>query len=149
MEPISNANAKTYASAIMKIILCYGFCHMIVLNKISKCFGVCRKVLDLLKINCQVLSGGNHNPMLVEHINRYLNQGLRIMCNERGLNRVALKAILLLIYAWNSCPVPGTNISCSMVAVGCKFAFPIDFSTGKHAELYSALETVKSYSNEL
>ncbi len=149
MEPISNANATTYASAIMKIILCYGFCHTVVLNKDSKILGVCHEALDLLKINCHVLSGGNHNPLLVKRINRYLNQGLCIMCNKRDLNLVALEAILLLIYAWNSCPVPGTDISCSMVAVGRKFAFPIDFSARKHAELYSAPGTVKSYSKEL
>jgi hypothetical protein len=87
--------------------------------------------------------------MLVERINQYLNQGLRIMCNKRDLNHVALEAILLLIYGWNSCPVPGTNISRSMVAVGRKFALPIEFSAGKHAELYSAPGTIESYSKEL
>jgi hypothetical protein len=79
MEPITNANAITYASGIMKIILRYGFCHTVVLDKDSKFSGVCREALDLLNINCHVLSGGNHNPMIVERINRYLNQGLRIM----------------------------------------------------------------------
>ncbi len=149
MEPIANANSTTYASAIMKVILRYGFCHTIVLDKDSNFFGVCREALDLLKINCHVLSRGNHNPMLVECINRYLNQGLCIMCNERDSNCVALEAILLLIYAWNSCPVPGTDISRSMVAVGREFEFPIDFSAGKHTELYSAPGTVKSYLKEL
>ena len=36
MEPIANANATTYASGIMKIILRYGFCHTVVLDKDSK-----------------------------------------------------------------------------------------------------------------
>jgi hypothetical protein len=71
------------------------------------------------------------------------------MCNERNSVRVALEAILLLLYAWNSCPVPGTGISCSHVAVGCKFAFPIDFSSGKHWELTSSASTVVSYPKEL
>jgi hypothetical protein len=79
----------------------------------------------------------------------HLNQGLPIMCNKRDSNRVALEAILLLIYAWISCPVPGTNIARSMVAVGREFAFPIDFSSGKHAKLYSTPGTVESYSKEL
>jgi hypothetical protein len=149
MEPISNANSTTYASAIMKMILCYGFCHTIVLDKDSNFFGVCCKALDLLKINCHVLSGGNHNPMLVERVNQHLNQGLRIMCNKRDSNWVALEAILVLIYARNSCLVQGTDISRCMVAVGREFAFPIDFSLGKHAELYSAPGTIESYSKEL
>jgi hypothetical protein len=59
LEPVTGASATTFASAIMKIQLRYGFCHTIVLNKESKYFGVCRKALDLLKINCHVLSGDN------------------------------------------------------------------------------------------
>jgi len=112
----------------MKILLCYGFCHTVVLDKDSKFFGVCREAIDLLKINCHVLSSANHNPMIVERVNRYLTKGLKIMCNERDSVRVALEAILLLLYAWNSCPVPGTDISRSLVAVSREFTFPIDFA---------------------
>jgi hypothetical protein len=71
------------------------------------------------------------------------------MCNERDLVRVALEGILLLLYAWNSCPVPRTGISQSLVAVGQEFAFPIDFLGGKHWELTSTPNTVVSYSKEL
>jgi hypothetical protein len=122
---------------------------MAVLDKDSKFFGVCREALDLLQINCHVLSGSNHNPMLVERINQYLNKGLQVMCNERDSIRIALEAILLLLYAWNSCPIPGTDISRSLVAVCREFAFPIDFSSGKHWELTSSASTVVSYSKEL
>ena len=149
MEPVSNPSATTFASAIMKILLRYGFCHTSVLDKDSKFFGVCREALDILKINCHVLSGGNHNPMLVERINRYLNKGLKIMTNERESVRVALEAILLLLYAWNSCLIPGTDISRSLVAVGREFAFPIDYSTEKHWELVSSPNTVTTYSKDL
>ena len=83
--------------------------------------------------------------MDVKQINCYLVKGLKIMSNERDSVRVALEAILLLLYAWNSCPVPGMDISCSLVAV----AFPIDFSVGKHWELTSSPSTVVSYSKEL
>jgi hypothetical protein len=149
LEPVSGANATTFASAIMKVQLRYGFCHTIVLDKDSKFFGVCQEALDLLKINCHTLSGDNHNPMLVERICRYFNKGLTIMCNERDTVRVALESLLLLLYAWNSCPVPGTDISRSLVAVGREFAFPIDFSTGKHWQLTSSPATVESYSKQL
>jgi hypothetical protein len=116
MEPVANPSATTFASAIMKIQLRYGFCHTLVLDKDSKFFGVCREALDLLPINCHVLSGRNHNPMLVERVNWYINKGLKIMTNERGSIQVALEAILLLIYAWNSCPIPRTDISTADVA---------------------------------
>ncbi len=77
MESVANANSTTYASAIMKIILLgFGFCHTCIFDKDSKFFGVCREAIDLLQINCHVLSSGNHNPMLVERLNCYLNEGL-------------------------------------------------------------------------
>jgi len=66
MEPITRASATTFASSIMKILLRYGFCHTIVLDKDSKLFGVCCEAIDLLQINCHVLSSANHNPMVVE-----------------------------------------------------------------------------------
>jgi hypothetical protein len=116
----------------MKIQLRYGFCHTVVLDKDSKFFGVCREALNLLQINCHVLSGDNHNPMIVERVNQYLTKGLKIMTNERDSVRIALEAVLLLLYAWNSCPIPGTDISRSLVAVSREFAFPIDYSTNKH-----------------
>ena len=59
------------------------------------------------------------------------------------------EAIFLLLYAWNSCPVPGTDISCSLVAVGQEFAFPIDYSCGKHWEMTSLPSTVVSCLKEL
>ena len=55
---------------------------------------------------------------------------LRIMTNELDSIQIALEAILLLIYAWNSCPVLGTAISRSLVAVHREFSFPINFSAG-------------------
>ncbi len=87
--------------------------------------------------------------MLVERVNRYINKGLKIMSNKCKSIHVALEAILLLIYAWNLCPVPGTNILISLVAVGQEFAFPIDYSTRKHWELMSFHSTMITYSKEL
>jgi hypothetical protein len=65
--------------------------------------------------------GYNHNLMMVECINCYLNKGLKIMANEQGTNRIAMEAILLLPYAWNSAPIPGTNLSRCFVALGQEF----------------------------
>jgi hypothetical protein len=47
-----------------------------------------------------------------------LTKGLKIMTNERNSVCDALEAILLLLYAWNSYPIPGTDISRSLVAAG-------------------------------
>jgi hypothetical protein len=87
--------------------------------------------------------------MLVERVNRYLNKGLRIRCNKRDSVWVTLKATLLLLYVWNSCPIPGMDISRSLIAVGREFAFPIEFSSGKHWELTLSASTVVSYLKDL
>jgi hypothetical protein len=87
--------------------------------------------------------------MLVERLCRYFNKGLCIMMNKRNTVRVALEALLLLLYAWNSCLVPGTDISQSLVAVGREFALPIDYSHSKHWELTSSPAMVDTYSKQL
>jgi hypothetical protein len=149
MEPIKHATSQTFASAVMKIQLRFGLCHTIILDKDSKFFGAFKEACDLLQNNRHILSGGNHNPMLVERVNRYLNKDLKVMTNERGSVRIAMEAILLLLYAWNSAPVPGTNLSHCFVALGRKFQFPIDFLADKHWELTSIPATVKSYLKNL
>jgi hypothetical protein len=145
LEPVTGANTTTFALTVMKIQLRYELCHNIVLDKDSMFYGVLREFLTLLKISCHVLSGDNHNPVLVEHLCRYFNKGLHIMTNECNTVRVALEALLLLLlYAWNLCPVPGTDISRSLVAVGREFAFPIDYSYNK-----SFPAMVDTYSKQL
>ena len=84
-ETVQHANLTTFVSGIMKIQLQFGFCHTIVLNKDSKFFGAFKEAVD----NRHILSGGNHNPMLVERVNGYLNKGLKIMTNKRDSVRVA------------------------------------------------------------
>ncbi len=99
LEPVTGTNATTFASAIMKIQLLYGFCHTVVLDKDSKFYGIFRKSLYLLNINCHMLSGDNHNPMLVECLCQYFNKGLCIMMNKHDTVWVVLEALLLLLCA--------------------------------------------------
>jgi hypothetical protein len=99
MEPIKHATSQTFALAVMKIQLRFGLCHTIILDKDSKFFGAFKEACDLLQINWHVLSGGNHNLMLVERVNRYLNKGPKVMTNQRGSVCIAMEAILLLLYA--------------------------------------------------
>jgi len=86
---------------------------------------------------------------MVERICRYLNRSLKIFCSEQDSVRVSQEAILLSLYAWNSCPIPGTDISRSFCALGREFAFPIDYCTNKHWELTSTLPAIESYSKNL
>jgi hypothetical protein len=70
------------------------------------------------------------------------------MTNERETVRIAAEAIFLLIYAWNSAPIPGTDLPCCLVALGRIFTFPIDFSSSKHLELTSSPSKVESFARD-
>jgi hypothetical protein len=148
MEPVRKPDAAGFASALMKILLQFGLCHTLVLDKASAFFGVFREVVELLQLNSHVISSENHDAMIVERVNRYIDKGLRIMTNERNSIRVAFEAILLLIYAWNSAPIPGTDLPRSLVAIGRVFSFPIDWSVSKHLELTSSPDQVVSYAKD-
>ena len=147
-EATSEQNAETFASAIMKIWLRFGFSHTLVVDKDTKFLGAFKEAAELLKINIHVLSGENHDPMIVERVCRFLNSSLTIFCNERGSNRVALEGILMALYAWNSAPIVGTDISRSLVVVGREFSFPIDFSADRHHILTSNPAKVSSFASE-
>ena len=101
MEPVKHATSTSFAAAIMKIQLKFGLCHTIVLDKDCKFFGAFKEVCNLLQLNRRVLSGGNHNLIMVERVNRYLNKGLEVMTKEHGSVCIAMEAIRLLIYACN------------------------------------------------
>ncbi len=55
-----------------------------VLDKDSKFFDAFKVACDLLQLNWNVLSGGNHNPMMSKRVNCNLNKGLKVMSNKRG-----------------------------------------------------------------
>jgi hypothetical protein len=129
----------------MRILLRFGLCHTLVLDKASSFLNVFNQVVELLQINSHTISAENHDAMIVERLNRYLNKGLKVMTNERNSVRISTEAILLLIYAWNAACVPGTDIPRSLVVTGRVFSFPIDFSSSKHLDLTSTPEAVQSY----
>jgi hypothetical protein len=147
-EPTPEQNAATFAAALMRIWLRFGFSHTLVVDKDSKFLGVFAETARLLSINIHVLSGGNHNPMIVERVNRFLNASLTIFCNERGTNRVAEEGILMALYAWNSAPVVGTDVSRSLIVVGREFQFPIDFSADHHSILTSTPIGVTNFAKD-
>ena len=86
--------------------------------------------------------------MIVERICQFLNSCLTIFCNERGKNCVALEVILMSMYAWNSAPVVGTDISHSLLVNGQGFNFPVDFSTEQYQILTSNPLKVSTFAVE-
>lgn len=132
----------------MKIWLRFGFSHTIIVDKDSNFLGVFAKTAALLKINTHVLSGENHDPMIVERICRFLVKCLTVFCNERVDNRVALEGILMSLYAWNSAPVIGTDVPQSLSVTGQEFNFSIHFSTQQHQMLTFSPLKVSEYATD-
>ena len=77
-EDTAEQNSTAFAASLMRIWLRFGFSHTIVVDKDSKFLGEFVKTAALLCINIHVLSGENHDPMIVERICRYLNSCLTI-----------------------------------------------------------------------
>eukprot|EP00978_Attheya_sp_CCMP212_P002696 scaffold5516_cov32-Attheya_sp.AAC.2 len=130
VEPLKELNSTTFTQSIYTILLRYG-------------------MIKLLRVRHHPVARGHHDAIFVERFNRFLNAGLRVFNNDRGINRVFIEGALTLCYAWNSCPVTSTDLSRSLLVVGKEFQFPIDFTSRYHVTYDLEVETIKSYSEDL
>ncbi|KAL7504453.1 hypothetical protein ACHAXN_002097, partial [Cyclotella atomus] len=146
MEGIEHADSTSFAAALMKMQLRYGFFRTIVLDKDSKFYSTFKETATLLKMDTHTLSRVNPNAMLVERLNRYFNKILKIFNTEHGGDPcVAHEGLAMGLYAWNCGPVPGTDISRCLMVTGREWRFPIDFCKNKHLELLSRPRHVHSF----
>ena len=65
-----------------------------------------------LKINLYPTSGSNHDAIMVEMFNAFLNKLLRICCNDRDTTRAFVGGGQLIAYVWNSAHMANTDIYC-------------------------------------
>ena len=149
IEPVSAANSDVFSKALMKILLTHGLCHTIIIDADSKFKATFSEVISFLKLNKYELSKGNHQAMLVERFNKYVNKALNIFTHERSSNRTYDEGALLAAYAWNSAPVSGTDISRSLLVMGREFNFPIDFSTDETFSTQSDPKAIFEYTQQL
>ena len=119
---------------------------MLVLDKDSKFYATFRETAELLCIKTHTLSRDNHNPMIVERLNRYFNKALKIFDHEHDQDpRVAHEGLLMSMYAWNCGPADGTDISRCKLVTGREWHFPIDFCHEKHLELVSRPRDINNF----
>ena len=129
VKPVKQLNSDSFSKALMKVLLTHGLCHTIIIDADSKFKAKFTEVIKMLKLNKHEISKGNHQAMLVERFNKYLNKVMKIFNNERGTNKTYVEGALLAAYAWNSSPISGTDISKSLLVMGREYNFPIDFAT--------------------
>ena len=132
----------------MKMLLGYGLCHTLVIDKDSKFLSVFKKTMSLLQINVHTASGGNHDALLTERIFPYLNKAMRIISNSLGTNRSSTQAIGLTMYAYNSAPVTGTDIVRSLPVTGREFHYPIEYAASKHTNITFDVDTIQNFAIE-
>jgi hypothetical protein len=133
----------------MKILLQHGFCHIVIVDADSKFKAAFQETMELLQINMHMASGNNHDSILVERFNAFLNKGLKVLCTDRSTSRVFKESAQLLTYAWNSAPMAETDISRSLVAMGREYSFPIDFIDTIAPSLDLSPNAKISYANDL
>ena len=149
IEPVKETNSKTFAKALMKILLTHGLCHTVIVDADSKFKATFAEVISLLNLNKHDLSKGNHQAMLVERFNRYLNKVMKIFTNERNSTRTYVEGALLAAYAWNSSPISGTDISKSLLVMGREFNFPIDYATDRTFSTNNDPAVIFEYTKDL
>ena len=149
IEPVVEQSSKSFAKAVYKIMMRYGLASLIVTDPDSKFKGEFIGMCDLLKIPHHMSSKGNHNAVIVERFNKFLNSGLRIFSTERGTVRVFLEGAETLVYAWNSAPVVGTDISRSLLVTGREYRFPIDIADSKHVTFNINETKLRSFARDL
>ena len=76
LEPIKAANSQEFAKASYKIFLRYGLPKLIIVDADSKFKAEYKGMCSLLKLELFPLAKGNHDAMLVERFNKFLNGGL-------------------------------------------------------------------------
>jgi hypothetical protein len=130
-------------------MLHYGLAKMVITDPDSKFKGEFKEAFKTLKIEHDMSSRGNHNAVAVERFNRFLNAGLRVFNNNRGSNRVFVEGSETLAYAWNSCPVLGTDLSRSLLVTGREFKFPIDFVSQQQVNFDASDNDKKSIARDL
>ena len=59
-EGVEEANSTTFAQALMRMQLRYGFWGTIVLDKVSKFYATFHETTELLGMHVHTLSGSNH-----------------------------------------------------------------------------------------
>jgi hypothetical protein len=149
LEPIKEMNSSSFTRSVYVILLRYGLSHCVVTDPDSKFKGEFKKAFSTLVIHHHMGARGNHNGIIVECFNHFLNSGLRVFNNDRASNRVFIEGAQTLSYSWNSCPVLGTDLSRSLLVVGREFHFPINFEANKQVSYVESETDVKLFPDNL
>ena len=125
--PVPDEVASTLAEHFMyHVLIKFGICHLVILDDGSPFKGVFSTMCKALRINYDILDKRTHKGLLVKNFHRFLNKTVTIAVEDRGSNDVFVAADVAAEYAWNTSPIDGTDIFCSVPTLGRELQFPID-----------------------
>jgi hypothetical protein len=150
IEPLKELHSTSFSKAVYAIQLRYGLSHLLIIDADSKFKGEFLKTAELLKMRLHPVAKGNHDAVLVECFNRFLNSSIIIFNNDHKLNRVFVEeGAMMCCYSWNSAPVTGTDLSRALLVLGREFHFPIDFTTQQHLTFNVPTSGIKRYAADM
>ena len=96
----------------------FGMCYYAVLDYGTPIKGSFIAICQSLNLNYNVLAKRNYKGLSVEHFNRFLSKSVTIATEDRGTNDIYVPFKIAAGYAWNSAPIDGNDILCSIPAIG-------------------------------
>jgi hypothetical protein len=96
--PGSRPSAMVCAQASLVIMLQFGLSHTIVLDTDNKFYNTFKKTCQLMDLNVHTIGNENHDPMIIELVNRNLKKRLEIFTLEQGTLAVSRGDVLVLVY---------------------------------------------------
>jgi hypothetical protein len=105
LKPLKDMNSTLFAKAVYAIQLRYGLSHLMIINADSKFKGEFVKAAELLKVKLHPVARGNHDAIMVERFNQFLNSSMLIFNNNCKSNYVFLEGAMMCCYAWSSAPI--------------------------------------------
>jgi len=101
-----------------EFLLKFRMCGMVVIDAGSSFLAVFEAMCVALSIRFHAAAKGNHKAVSVECYFRFINKAVTIAINDRDDPTVWVPASMTACYAWNSGPIDGTDILCSVAAIG-------------------------------
>eukprot|EP00978_Attheya_sp_CCMP212_P008208 scaffold19187_cov69-Attheya_sp.AAC.2 len=125
--PVQQTTTAYLARMFMEhVLMKFGVCAIVVVDEGSTFNPAFVDMCACLKLRCHVCARGNHKAVGVEHFHKFLNRAVTIVSNDRGTPAVFVEASVTAAYAWNASLIDGTEIVCSIPAIGHQLKFPLD-----------------------
>ena len=116
---VLDESATTLVSNIIHhVLMKFGNCRFVALYDSSHFKSTIITMCQALNLSYEVLTKRNHNEFTVEHFRKFLNKSATIAAADRDTYDICFPTSIVTCYVWNSTLIDGTDILCSISAIG-------------------------------